>query len=145
MKTDLKLTASLLLLALHAGAASAACTLEMQPVLFGSYDALSGRAVRGVGQIQVQCIPSSDYVLSLHPGQGSYNARELRSDRGTIFYNLYLDPPHTRVWGDGSSGTETATGNGGDNRHTIYGRIDANQRKVPAGDYFDQILVTVEF
>ena len=130
---------------LSPGAGSAACVLEVQPVLFGSFDALSGRAVSGIGQIQVQCDPATDYLLSLNPGQGSYDARELRSAQAILRYNLYLDPPHTRVWGDGSSGSEMASGNGSDDRHTIYGRIDANQRKVPAGDYSDQILVTVEF
>jgi spore coat protein U-like protein len=127
------------------GAATAACELEVQPVLFGSYDALTGNPVNGVGQVLVQCTPATDYVLSLTPGQGSYDRRELHSEQAAISYNLYLDPAHARIWGDGSSGTETAIGNGEDARHTIYGRIDANQRKVPAGDYFDQILVTVNF
>ena len=125
--------------------AAASCMLDVQPVLFGSYDTLTGMAVDGIGQIEVQCTPAADYVLSLMPGQGSYDVRELRSGAATIRYNLYLDPARARVWGDGSSGSETVSGNGGDHRHIIYGRIDANQRQIPAGDYYDQILVTVEF
>ena len=79
--------------------AAASCMLDVQPVLFGSYDTLTGMAVDGIGQIEVQCTPAADYVLSLMPGQGSYDVRELRSGAATIRYNLYLDPARARPAG----------------------------------------------
>ena len=123
----------------------AACTLEVQSVLLGSYDAISASAVDGTGLIRVQCTPAVDYTLSLSAGQGNYTSRELRSGQSVLHYNLYLAATRVIVWGDGNSGTMNQTGNAGDTWHTVYGRIEAGQHAVRAGTYTDQILVTVDF
>jgi spore coat protein U-like protein len=63
---------------------------------------------------------------------------------GELHYNLYLDPGHTRVWGDGFSNTFTQTVGGGTSRVTIYGSIPARQ-KVRAAAYQDIMMVTIEW
>lgn len=133
------------LLLLSGGSCQAACTLEVQSVLLGNYDAIEGSAVDGTGQIRVQCAPAADYTLSLSSGQGSYPARELRAGSAVLYYNLYLAATRVAVWGDGNSGTLNVSANGSDTWHTVYGRIEAGQHTVPAGAYSDQILVTVDF
>lgn len=123
----------------------AACTLEVQAVLLGSYDAIAATAVDGTGQIRVQCTPATDYTLSLSAGQGSYAARELHAGASVLYYNLYLAATRIAVWGDGNSGTMNLAANGADTWHTVYGRIEAGQNTVRAGFYTDQVLVTVDF
>ncbi len=123
----------------------AACSLEVQAVLLGSYDAISAAAVDGTGQIRVQCTPAADYTLSLSAGQGSFATRELHSNISVLRYNLYLAATRVAIWGDGNSGTMNLAANGSDTWHTVYGRIEAGQHSVRAGTYIDQILVTVDF
>jgi len=146
MRAVLKIPALLILwLLVPSTRCWAACTLEVQSVLLGSYDAISANAVDGTGQIRVQCTPAADYTLSLSAGQGSYAARELHAGASVLYYNLYLAATRLAVWGDGNSGTMNLAANGGDNWHTVYGRIEAGQHSARAGTYADQVLVTVDF
>lgn len=88
MKAAFKISAVLCLL-MPSAMCFAACSLEVQAVLLGSYDAVSANAVDGTGQIRVQCTPATDYTLSLSAGQGSFAARELHSSTSTLYYNLF--------------------------------------------------------
>lgn len=126
-------------------ACPAACTLDVQAVLLGHYDTLAAGAVEGTGRIRVQCTPAAGYALSLTAGQGNYSVREMHDGPSVMTYNLYVDPAHVGVWGDGSGGSLTATGNAADAWHTVYGQVHAGQRWLPAGIYSDQVLVTINF
>jgi spore coat protein U-like protein len=63
-------------------------------------------------------------------------------------YNLYVDLPRTRVWGDGTGGTDVVARSvaGIIDRADvpIYGRVSAGQTPAP-GSYGDGLLVTVVF
>ena len=65
-----------------------------------------------------------------------------------LLYNLYRDTACTQIWGDGTRGTSTLSGDAGGNEvtHTvfIYGRMPAGQN-VTGGAFFDVIVMTIDF
>ena len=156
--------ACLALMALPALRAHAAdtCFVAADPIAFGTYDTVAPAATPGTGRITVDCQGNKevDVTIALSAGNGSYAVRLMRSPLDALQYNLYLDSGYTRVFGNGSNGSETAacrtgvTGNGctgsnptGTFRRAVlpfYGRIPA-QQNVASGDYSDDIQVTVTF
>ena len=93
MKALLKISALLLPWLVFPGANCwAACTLEVQSVLLGSYDAIAANAVDGTGAIRVQCTPAADYTLSLSAGQGSYASANAVLDSCACSLQVYMNP-----------------------------------------------------
>jgi spore coat protein U-like protein len=127
-----------------AAEASGACTSTVVPVVFGSYNPLSGQNADSTGAVDMVCVPPAPYTISLSPGQGSYDTRNLMSGSFRLGYNLYTSVSRSVVWGDGTSGTATVNGNAATANYTIYARIPANQN-VGVGAYSDSVLVTVSF
>jgi len=152
------------LAALWAGSAlgDAVCTTQVTGVAFGTYDMVAAVPTDAAGSVSIMCtfLPSpggQQVILSVQLSAGiagALPARHMRSATDTLDYNLYLDAPHTQVWGDGTAGTTYPTarirvgpGAGNSTRSeqlTIYGRIPARQ-SVDPGSYADTIIVTVEF
>lgn len=132
------------LLAAGGTAAAASCSLNVQAVLFGSYDALAAQSLDGVGTVSVTCDAFSSYSIALGPGQGSLLARRLQGPGGPLAYNLYTDVLRLAIWGDGTLGTALVGGSGTNSSFTIYGRIPPRQ-PVPAGAYGDTVTVTLLF
>jgi spore coat protein U-like protein len=122
----------------------AACNLNVQGVIFGSYDVFNVQSVESTGNVAVTCDVSTPYSIAFTPGSGSYASRTLTSGPNTLGYNLYSDPARTSVWGDGTAGTMTVSGSATSANHTVYGRIPARQN-VFAGSYSDLITVTLTF
>jgi spore coat protein U-like protein len=127
-----------------APARAASCTLDLQGVVFGTYDTLSNQALNGAGSITVTCDVFASYSLALSPGNGTLLARELQSGANTIFYNLYTDALHDIIWGDGTGGTALVNGSGTYDIYPIYGHVPAGQN-VPAGAYSDTVTITLIF
>ncbi len=130
-----------------AGRADAECTVFTSAgPAFGTYDTLSSTPLDAVGRISYQCSRERPTVQLSTGSSGSYTARTLRSGTGTLQYNLYVNASRSRVWGDGSAGTFTGSGNPGNVTRTlsIYGRIPARQ-DAASGSYSDTILVTFVF
>jgi spore coat protein U-like protein len=125
-------------------AAAVNCTLNVQSVIFGSYDALSSQSVDSVGGVMVTCDAFASYSVTLSPGRGTFGARELQSASDVLYYNLYTDALRTFIWGDGAVGTVLVNGSGTTSSQVIYGRIPARQN-VPAGVYTDVLTVTLLF
>lgn len=136
------------------GLAAAACDLVVTGMEFGDYWPTDARHRDSTGEIRVSCQGEPGqmlYRIRLSSGNsGSFAARAM-SGGGTLNYNLFRDPARSRVWGDGSSGTEVVVGwlvnPRGDGpvsrRHLVYGRLFAGQGVIP-GAYVDLIQVTVE-
>ena len=124
--------------------ASAVCVLNVQGVIFGSYDVFSITNLASTGNIDVICTPSSAYSITLNAGTGSYASRIMSSGANQLNYNLYTDATYTSVWGDGTGGSSVVNGNALTANHTVYGRIPARQN-VPVGNYADTITVTITF
>lgn len=123
----------------------AACGVDTVSVAFGAYDPISGLAADGVGSVVVSCEPAASYSIALSAGGGSYAARLLTAGAANLQYNLYSNPSHSMVWGDGSAGTVTVDGTGTGATHHVYGRIPGSQTAAVAGAYSDLVLVTVDF
>jgi spore coat protein U-like protein len=135
-----------LVLALLARQALAACTATAVPVIFGAYNPVSGQVLDSAGRVDVSCVPSAGYTISLSAGLGSYAARQMASGPDRLEYNLYTDFARTIVWGDGTGGSFSVGGTAGiaPVSHTVHGRIPRGQ-PVRAGAYSDTVLVTVSF
>ncbi len=125
---------------------SAACTLAANGVAFGPIDPLTDQASTSVGSVQVDCPADTPYVIRLSTGAaGSWN-RAMASGGDSLAYNLFRDPTHVEVWGDGSGGSLTVSGlgSGSTQVHSVYGRVPA-QPQARVGSYGDVIVVTLEF
>ena len=122
----------------------AACNLNVQGVIFGSYDVFNIQSIDSTGNVGVTCDVSTPYTIAFTPGAGSYALRTMTSGPNTLGYNLYADPARTSVWGDGTAGTVTVAGSAASANHTVYGRIPARQN-VFAGSYSDLLTVTLTF
>lgn len=138
------ITATLLAL-LGSAPLHAACTVQTVSVAFGSYNPISGHVLDGVGNVRVQCSPSTSYEIKLSAGNGSYASRALKSGLVSLYYNLYTNVSRSIVWGDGTGGTVTVSAMSEDQTHYVYGRIPSSQIQAGAGSYADLIVVTVEF
>ena len=143
---------------------AATCNVSAVGVSFGSYDAFSPLTTDATGDVIVDCGPSTttealvgfsvDYVAALGPGSaGTFQPRRMQSGGSVLDYNLYLDSARSVIWGDGSGGTDTASGSLGallplgqtvGRTHTVYGRIFP-QQNIPAGAYTDTRTVTLTF
>ena len=141
---------------LPASAAHAApvCTLLSTPEMnFGFYSALGGTR-DAESTMLMSCTPdllvgpTVSYTISMSPGTGNpagYLPRRLVAGAFALEYNLYTDLVRTTVWGDGSPGTAVVGGAGaGACSIPVYGRIPAGQA-VPAAQYRDDVVVTVDF
>lgn len=130
------------------GVAMGECSVSVTPINFGVYYPTAGAT--SDANIAISCTSVVIYNIKLDAGySGTFYPREMHSTSGpsTLAYNLYEDPGYVFVWGDGSNGTVTVSGNGigsGTAYHTINGIIPADQN-VPEGVYTDAISVWVEW
>ena len=135
-------------LALVPGLAICACNLNVQAVALGNYDFLSRQPLNGVGHIIVTCDAATSYHISMSPGAGNYTNRLLSSGSHQLIYNLYTDINHIAVWGDGSGGSTSVSGNasgtGSSDDKIIYASVPDGQNPY-LGAYSDAIVVTLEF
>ena len=126
------------------------CDLTTSALDFGSYDTETSTPLDVAGSIGVSCRGNiSTVLLRLSPGSGgNANNRQMVSTNGVLGYNLFTNPNRTRIWGDGSGGTDVVVRVGGRGRNDwdipVYGRIFARQDPWP-GDSVDNIVITVTF
>lgn len=140
------------------------CTVIVTGVNFGTYDPTTGIAVTGQGQFQIDCNRNdTDVTISLGTGgSNSYASRRMQNGTDFLYYNLYLDPSHSTIFGNGTSGSSTVmcrtglgnTQNGctgsnpaGSTRRTVrpfYGLMPASQN-VGSGLYTDTVTYTITF
>lgn len=125
---------------------AATCTVTIVDVAFGDYDVFTTAATTTTGQVGVNCTSGTDYTISLSAGFGTFTSRVMTGGGNGLDYNLFSDPQHLTVWGDGTSGSVTVNGagTGSNTAYTVYGLIPA-QQNVPAGSYSDTITVTVTY
>lgn len=143
---------------LAVNAADCSVNFSATPVNFGNYDPTFGTPTQVTGTITVTCKnpPTPDtgtYSIALSTGaSGSYAGRTMKLGSEVLNYQLYTDSTYSTVWGDGTGGSQAVSGsyqNLNDNesvtfRHTIYGRVPANQWPA-AGNYTDTITATVTY
>lgn len=129
---------------LFAPFASATCSLNVQGVNFGGYDFTSSQNLESVGHVVVTCDVSSSFSISLSAGAGTYASRTMQNGSYRLDYNLYTDPAHTMVWGDGTGGSVMVSGSGTSVDEVVYGSALAGQNPY-IGTYSDAVTVTLTF
>jgi spore coat protein U-like protein len=131
------------------------CVVSASALDFGVADTLERRPTRATSTISLRCTSDVPYSIALDAGTaaGATAAdRRMTRDGGaeTLAYGLYTDAARRRVWGDGSSGSETVSGTGSGTQrtesHTVYGELELGRQDEPStGQYRDTITVTVSF
>lgn len=139
---------------LFPGAAEAInCRVTVSPLAFGLYNPGQAAPLDSVANLTVRCqAQPGTYAVMIGPGlSGNQLVRTMLAGPGQVLnYNLYRDPAHTQLWGDGTpptflvTGARTAKGRPTFYDHPIYGRIFGNQFPDP-GTYTDTLMVTVLF
>ncbi|MEZ0231700.1 MAG: spore coat U domain-containing protein [Methylophilaceae bacterium] len=126
------------------------CLVTALPLAFGNYDPSSVTDRTTTTTTTVTCTGvANNYTLAMNAGTGSgatVAARKMTFGASTLNYSVYTTAAHTTVWGDGTAGTGTVTGNGvlGVTNHTVYGVIPAGQSP-NAGAYSDTINITLTY
>ena len=129
--------------------AEAACTVSASGVSFGSYSVYAAGAATSTGTVTYSCGSKDRNIeIDLSAGSsGSFTTRTLKQGTDALNYNLYTDPALTKIWGDGTGGTDTYTKvnpANGDVNVIIYGRVPP-QQDVRVGAYTDSIVATINF
>jgi len=137
-------------LAFAPAALASHCAVSSGSVIFGHYDTLSPVPTDATATLQVNCDQPLPYAIKLSGGVnsgGSPLRRQMRSGDGRdpLYYNLFLDPGLSSIWGDGSGATAIYMGSGqAQNSIVVYGRVPALQGVGP-GVYTDTVTITVEW
>lgn len=135
------------------------CTVTATPVQFGTYDPLnlapalsSGTVVttcRLMGALATATMLTSSFTAG---SSGKYATRTMTLGANALLYNLYLDPAHSQIAGDGTGGSSTGRATLNLSilsrtqtwTETIYGSMPASQDAAP-GTYTDSIVVTINY
>lgn len=137
---------TLLLALLAAGPAGAACSVETNPVSFGTIDVL--RTSSGNGEVVVRCDQPTGFTVGLSPGSGGSEGRQMDGPgSAALAYALFADASYTLPWGDGRAIGQPRDGSSNGNapeRLTIYGLIPRQPDTEP-GTYTDSLQVTLTF
>lgn len=127
------------------------CGINITSMSFGSLDTIAGSATDTSANISVDCDVQAAYQIRIDGGQnsgGDFNARRMRQLDGVSLmeYNLYLDSSRALIWGDGTGGSQIASGVNPGIRQDIavYGRIFAGQN-LSVGDYGDSVTIIIEW
>ncbi len=127
------------------------CWITSTSVNFGSYDIFLSAPTDSTGAVSIYCNQENIITVSIGPSttSGSFNPRQMKLTTGTdlMDYNLYRDASRTQIWGDGTGGTFTVSGNltrKGTENYIVYGRIPAAQ-DISAGLYMETLTVTLNW
>jgi spore coat protein U-like protein len=154
-------TAAVLLLTLAAAMPSrAGCTVSSTGMAFGAYQPLTfagkltSAAVTSTATVSVNCDLVNGllgYTLKLGPSTAGssisprYLANATQGGDNMVF-NIYTEPTHSTVWGDGVTGSLITHGPlSGTFDHTVYGRIPSGQNTLKAGTFSGTMTITVTY
>ena len=128
-----------------------ACTLQTNPLVFGSYDTTAASDLTASTTVEVLCNGLSNaYTISMSTGLGAnatFAARQLTAAGQSINYSIYTNANTSNVWGDGTSTTSIVSGSGTTGvvrSYPVYGKIFNNQPAAP-GIYSDTVTVTLSY
>ena len=126
------------------------CVVSVTSVQFGTYNGLRPGDVRSTGAVVYNCTQSSPVTISISRGGSSLLDNRRMTQAGyELFYNLYLDPAGTIVWGDGTGGSQVyrdpAPAPDTNISIPVYARVPALQRNPRTGFYDDTLVVTINY
>ncbi|MBD8735072.1 Csu type fimbrial protein [Sphingomonas sp. CFBP 13706] len=135
------------LLATAAPAAAASCSVSPQQLSLGRYDPFASAPQDAVTSIAISCDVETSVVIAIGPGNGDYGARTMTGGAQALLYNLYIDPAHSRVWGDGTNGSSTvsSTAVATSTAIPVYVRAPARQTQLKPGSYSDILWVSITY
>jgi spore coat protein U-like protein len=122
------------------------CTVTAANLVFGTYNEAQ---LDGTTTVSSTCTSGTPYNVGLDPGGApgaTVTSRAMSGPGGALLsYSLFRDAARTANWGN-TVGADTvpATGTGGVQTVTVFGRIPAGQF-VGTGTYQDTITVTLFF
>ncbi len=130
------------------------CTVSATGVNFGRYNPLAGSNLDDTGTVHISCgagVGMVAYSIQLNRGiySAGFSPRQMGSGSSRLNYNLYTDPGHTTIWGDGSSATGFISDSlsvlraGSSRDYIVYGRMPARQTSTAVGSYSDTITFTI--
>ncbi|HXQ51397.1 MAG TPA: spore coat U domain-containing protein [Stellaceae bacterium] len=124
------------------------CTISTTPLKFGRYDPRQPVDLIVSGSVAFNCSRGQPITIIMDQGSGRKAAmREMRYRNRRLEYQIYFDPTATRIWGDGTGGSQFYSNNAPPVRTTVvipfYGRIPAGQSNLVAGTYRDSVVVKV--
>lgn len=125
------------------------CLIAVNDLNFGTVNDLTP-SISGATTGTVTCTGVAPVSVSFDAGTGgtsTFATRQMDDGTDTIDYNLYRDPAHTEILGDGTGGTFTIdfSSTGGADPFDVYGLTDPGQNPKPAGTYTSTITATVTF
>lgn len=134
------------------------CTVSTTGISFGTYNPLNMVGNSSTGNWAVTCTATGSGsgtvtgTLSVSTGASdSYATRYMLAGANKLAYNVYLDPGHSEILGNGSGGsyapTESGTVTAGQIYQVsgaLYGFMPASQNVAP-GSYADTLVVTVTY
>jgi spore coat protein U-like protein len=141
------ITAAFAFLILAAPASAASCSVSPQQLSLGRYDPFATAPQDAVTSIAISCDVETSVVIAIGPGNGDYGARTMTGGAQALLYNLYIDPAHSRVWGDGTNGSSTvsSTAVATSTAIPVYARAPARQTQLKPGPYTDILWVSITY
>lgn len=127
------------------------CAVSATDLGFGSYDPIAGSNLDASSAVTAKCTDGTGYTIGLDAGTGGGATTDNRlmtlgGGTDTLSYDLYQDSARTTLWKElGSGSTVSATGNGMEQTHGVYGRIPSGQNSAVPGSYSDTITVTISY
>jgi spore coat protein U-like protein len=129
------------------------CVFDNTPELaFGPYDVMSSFAATSIGLLAFTC-KGKDFIVVVAISRGDSNSpltrtlRQITDGSAVLNYNIYSDPGHTQIWGDGTFGSSPVVEIVKNNTSAVlpfYGLIPALQDPA-AGRYSDILSITLNF
>lgn len=120
-------------------------------LVFGNCDPIGSTDLEADGTISVTCTTGTLAWVALDEGQspaGGSTAenpiRQMSNGADNLVYHLFSDSTRSTAWGDGAATILPITGTGTEENLPVYGTIPTGQN-VPAGNYADQVTITVTF
>jgi spore coat protein U-like protein len=147
MTGPVAITTTLAFLILAAPASAATCSVSPQQLSLGRYDPFATAPQDAVTGIAISCDVETSVVIAIGPGNGDYGARTMTGGAQALLYNLYIDPAHSRVWGDGTNGSSTvsSTAVATSTAIPVYARAPARQTQLKPGSYTDILWVNITY
>ncbi|MFT3698687.1 MAG: spore coat U domain-containing protein [Kofleriaceae bacterium] len=116
------------------------CTVDAGTMQFGNYNTTTGAQVDSEAALKVTCSKGTAASITLG------GDRTMKSTDGhALGYKLYQDPQHAVPWGStAATAAQYVAQSSAPAELKVYGQILANQ-DVPAGDYNDEVVATINF
>jgi spore coat protein U-like protein len=125
------------------------CVVSVTPLKFGNFNPQSLAGSMMTGAVVFNCTQSQPITIFMDRGGGPANGMRRMSGRGVLDYNIYFDAAGTRIWGDGTGGTQFYSNAAPPPRTNVvipfFGRIPGGQRVGAAGPFDDAIVVRLNY